>query len=59
MAASEHATHLAEISNPTKRNSVLDLLFRDHPNGLIYTQGDELPSTFVTLLPESVTAAAG
>ena len=59
MAASEHATHLSEISSPTKRNSVLDLIFHDYPNGLLYTQGDELPSTFVTLLPESVTAAAG
>lgn len=59
MAASEHATHLSEITNPTKRNSILDLIFRDYPNGLVYIQGDELPSTFVTLLPESITAAAG
>jgi signal transduction histidine kinase len=59
MAASEHVAQLSETNNATGGNSIMDAMFRDYPNGLLYTQGDKLPSPFEDLLPEVATSAAG
>lgn len=59
LAASDHAIRLSEISLNGKYNSALDLFFLEYPSGVIYNQGDALPTKFLDLLPEGVITAAG
>jgi hypothetical protein len=59
MAASKHAARLSETNNAAGNNTILDGIFRDYPNGLLYTQWDKSPFPFQDLLSEAVTAAAG
>jgi hypothetical protein len=59
LAASDHATQLSEISLSGKYNSALDLFFSEYPSGVIYNQGDAVPTRLIDLLPEGVITAAG
>lgn len=59
LAASEHATRLSEISLGGKYNNALDLFFTEYPSGVIFNQGDSLPTRFMDLLPQDTVTAAG